>query len=916
MICLFCPSLNAQPAAAGGGYTCTVTVEDAQSHEPMGYALVSMKKPGGADRGGTTNAAGICTIGGLAAGEYTLRVTFIGYAPMEVRLSVTGNVSLAVPLRADVMQMDEVVVTASESKGMTSSSVIDRRAMEHLQPSSFSDLMELLPGGRSADPRMGEANLIRLREANKSATDGSQYSNTSLGTSYMIDGAPIATGANMQYASGGGLDQRNITGKGVDMRTLPTDDIQRVEVVRGIPSVEYGDLTNGLVKIERRKGGNDLRARFKADALSKLAYVGKGFEWAPRKLTLNAGIDFLDSKVDPRNNLENFKRLTASLRLSKGWDVGEGLLVWDSNLDYGGSFDDEKVDPDLNYHHEDRYKSSYNRFAWTNNLRWEASRSGFFRDLALYTSVSLQKDKIEQMRYVQLTRDMAVPDTREPGEHDGAYLPYQYVASMEVDGRPLGAFAKLMANFQAEALGIFHRIKAGADWKMDKNLGRGQLYDPLHPVYPGMSTRPRPYNDIPAGHDLSLFVEEHAVVPVGTHKLEVMAGLRTTTMLNLDEQYALRGKFFFDPRVNLRWVFPGLNVAGRPLVIELGGGVGWHTKTPTLTQLYPNLFYYDLIQLNYYHTNPDYRRLNLMTYVIDRTNYGLSAARNFKWEVRTDLSYEGHRLSVDYFREDMTSWFRDGSVCRTFEYKKYDAGGIDHDALQGPPSLENMPFVRDTLIENYGITTNGSRLYKQGVEFQYTSKRIPSLRTRITVNGAWLRTVYRNSQLLYEKPSKVIDGKQFPYMGIYDDPDGYTFDIFNTNFTLDTDIPRLKLGFSASVQCLWFSTMHTLRRSGVPVAYIDIHGVTHPYTEASREDKYLQWLLKNYNDEQFKERIEDPFNINVNLKVTKRLYGERIALAFFVNKLLSYNPDYRSGGVTVRQVGKSPYFGMELNFKL
>lgn len=43
--------------------------------------------------------------------------------------------------------------------------------------------------------------------------------------------------------------------------------------------MEYGDLTSGLVKIERKRGGNNVTARLKADMGSYLFYVGKGFEW-------------------------------------------------------------------------------------------------------------------------------------------------------------------------------------------------------------------------------------------------------------------------------------------------------------------------------------------------------------------------------------------------------------------------------------------------------------------------------------------------------------------------------------------------------------------------------------------------------------------------------------------------------------
>ena len=74
---------------------------------------------------------------------------------------------------------------------------------------------------------------------------------------------------------------------------------------------------------------------------------------------------------------------------------------------------------------------------------------------------------------------------------------------------------------------------------------------------------------------------------------------------------------------------------------------------PTTAQLYPDFKYVDLIQLNYYHNHPDYRRINMMTYKWDNTNYQLEPARNMKWEVRADIGYKGNRLSATYFRERM-----------------------------------------------------------------------------------------------------------------------------------------------------------------------------------------------------------------------------------------------------------------------
>ena len=98
------------------------------------------------------------------------------------------------------------------------------------------------------------------------------------------------------------------------------------------------------------------------------------------------------------------------------------------------------------------------------------------------------------------------------------------------------------------------------------------------------------------------------------------------------------------------WTLPKFKIVGQTGFLRLSGGVGEHTKMPTMDQLFPDPVYMDLVQLNYYHANADYRRINLMTYVIDPTNYDLKPARNLKWEMTADMTVGGYRLSVTYFR--------------------------------------------------------------------------------------------------------------------------------------------------------------------------------------------------------------------------------------------------------------------------
>lgn len=244
--------------------------------------------------------------------------------------------------------------------------------------------------------------------------------------------------------------------------------------------------------------------------------------------------------------------------------------------------------------------------------------------------------------------------------------------------------------------------------------------------------------------------------------------------------------------------------------------------------------------------------MNVRTFVDDLTNYNLKAARNMKWEVRADFSIDDHRLSVTYFREKMTSGFRQGKSYTRYIYNRYSTEGLDPSTMTGPPDLADLTFTPDTILKVQSVHTNGSRILKEGVEFQYSSKRFPIIRTRLTVNGAWFRTTYNNSQPVYKRPSVVIDGRQIRYIGLYNEDDGYIRESFNTNFTFDTDIPRLKLGFSTSIQCMWFTSSQSMWESGVPIAYVNMEGELLPYTDAERNDMILQHLVEPHYENNFK----------------------------------------------------------------
>ena len=882
------------------------TVFDAETLEPVIGATITDAKQGKALT--VTQADGTFTI--PKNNEVQLRISSIGYKTLVTAPTNDGRYLL----QAEVSQLGEVVVTAQENRGLTTSSKIEKHAMEHLQPSSFSDLLELIPGGRSIDPSLSTPNNIHIREI---STGNSNYATSSLGTSFIIDGAPVSTGANMQYLAGAWDDMatsRDNTNAGVDMRGISTDDIESVEIVRGIPSVEYGDLTSGLVKIERRRGGNDLKFRLKADMGSKLFYGAKDFEWKNHHLSLNVSADYLDAKADPRNRLENYKRVTLSTRLNKTWAKERYDLTFSSNVDFSKSLDNDKEDIDQSYSAEDSYKSSYNRYALLVALQLKTKQPSWLKTLEVTAVTSIENDRIERTRLVQLSRMTVAPLSKVEGENDAYILPYKYIGHHEVDGKPLNAYTKLNARLQIPNNKVSNTLLIGADWNLDKNLGRGQVFDPYKPVYTGISSRQRSLKEIPGNHRMSAYAEESVKWPTAIGTLELTAGIRATVLLNLEKEYIMNGKVYWDPRANIGYSLPRMTVFGQPTFIRLAAGIGQHTKMPTMEQLFPDLLYIDFIQLNYYHDNPDYRRINLMTYIVNPRNTALEPACNLKKEVSLDINIGGNRMAVTAFREKMTSGFRMQSYYQTYQYKQYDASGINAATLIGQPNLSELPYTVINELAGYGNYTNGSMTLKEGIEYTIETKRFSVILTRLTINGAYFRTTYNNSIVDSYRPSQVIDNRQIQYVGLYANDDGSVRESFNTNFTLDTDVPRLKLGFSISAQCLWFTTSQRKEISNYPVQYIAPDGSIHEWKESDADDLYLRWLVRDYTPSQF-EKNRVPFAMNVNMKVTKKLFDDRLHIAMFCNKLWNYTPDYDSRGTTIRR-HVTPYFGLEMNIKL
>lgn len=844
---------------------------------------------------------------------YRITVSRIGYKK-SVKITERGIKEQKIDfILQNNAEINEVVVTAAQTN--TKHESIVRSAMEHLQPTSIADLTELLPGGFAKDPNMGAANTIAMRETGamnaygQSATNNN-YGTSALGTLFVVDGAPISTDANMQYSplsstqstttGTSAEDSRNTTNRGVDMRSIGTDDIENVEVVQGIPSAEYGNLTSGMVLIKKIRRATPVIVRLKADGYSKLFGIGKGIDLSKHNThynshILNIDLGWLDSKVDPTNNLENYKRITASARYTRQKDRNK----FQSAIDYTGTFDKSKTDPNLNYGRIDDYQSNYSRVMLTNNLHLKKFERWSFD---VNTSASIQFDRLKQTRLVAPQRYGIVPTGYGEGEQEAHAVFGEYVASYLCDGKPFCASISTKAK-RTITRNDNNYIMFGTQWDYAKNFGNGQVYDMERPLsLTGWTSRPRKYSDIPALQNLSAYAELNREFPIKKNTFKLTAGVRLNTLPGLNSKFDMAGKFYADPRVNLS--FQAKEIGDVKLIVNAGFGLT--TKMPTLNYLYPDKSYSNFNSLVYYdQENPtENSKFVVTTFVQDPTNYNLKPARNQKWELSLAAYYgNGGNATVKLFYEKMNDGFRYSNVYNAYSYNKY--------------SDKSMTDYKEcSTLDGYTQVTNGSKIIKQGVELTLNFGRIKAIQTAVNVTGAWFRTQYLNSQPMFESVSGVIDDTTISsqFVGLYDWNDGKINQRANTNITFDTQIPKFSLIFTTSVQTVWFISTKTMWKNGTPVAYISAaDGKMHEFDEQSAKDAYLQQLVKTYNADLFKT-FTVPMSTLVNLKVTKSI-GKNLKLSMFANKILDYLPTYTANGRIIRR-SASPYFGMEANIYL
>ena len=873
-----------------------------------------------------TDAQGAFVLDAVEAGSYRMETECLGYATDVRTLKVAGPVDgLEIVLPEQTLALQEVVVTAEQSKeNLNTTRKIERTALEHLQVSGLSNIAALMPGGKTVNPDLTAATELTVRGG------GSSAGNAAFGTAVEVNG--VRMGDNAAF---GGL-------AGVDTRSLQVENIESVEVISGVPSAEYGDLGSGMVRVTTRKGRTPVQATFSVNprtydvSVSKGVAVGEGVlnisgQWTRATQKLTSPYTSYTRRGFTAEYNRTFARV---LRLEAGVTGNLGGM-------------DSKDDPDA---FSDEYAKAHDnlltphlKLTWMLNRSWITNRS-------LEGSVYYHDNRTHEHLYNSYGSSQPAVHAEEEGYFLATALPLTFYADRITDSRELDYAASLKYDWLHHFGDVKSVLKAGLQWKADGNVGAGESY--LDPDLAANGYRPRPYTDYPYMHNLAVYVEEK----ITWNKLEGSFGLRGERTFIEGTQY--KNLQTLSPRLNVRY-----RVSDR---LALRGGWGITRKLPGFYILFPRQEYRDIQTFGFSHGSG-------ASYIYYTIPYTMAYNPDLRWQ-----SNRNAEIGADY--EDRGGWKLSLAVFRNVTKDPYELvnqySPFSYNALQVPagfvmPSDPEMVVdhqtgavylrnnadeyftpmdirVADRTFVGNRMQRGGADIVRTGLEFTADFPEIAVLRTHLRLDAAYTHTetLDENEAAYYQAgwSHTELPGRSYQYAGIYAGgtsiANGRKTDWLDANLTAITHIPEVRLIITCRVEATLLRnaqniSSHAFTVSGnsltptgediydgnsytavYPVAYIDLDGVRHPWTEASAEDPALQRLiLRSGNMYTFAKDGYDPY-MSANLSLTKEI-GNHVSLSFFANNFTNARP-YRKSHATGVSALFTPafYYGLTCRIKL
>ena len=904
-ICLFLFSFVVGVSAQPSGHTLRLTVTDGSTREAVVMATVELLPTGAAT---TTDLKGEAVLTNVPKGRYTLRLRYVGMETLETAVSVERDMTLNFRMTPTSLALREVTVTAQQKEsGASTASVVGRQAIDHLQATSLADVMQLIPGQVMGNHDLTQQANLQLRTLVNNNT-------AAFGSSIVVDGMPMSNNGQLTQ---GQFSSTAFTG--TDLRQVSADDIDNVEIIRGIPSAEYGDLTSGLVVVHSRVGVTPLQVKAKINPGLQNYSVGKGFALAKAGV-LNVSGDYAKAWGDPRQKTRSYDRYTVNvgwgIDLSKKWHADTKVRFMQAK-DWTGNDPDAQDDGT-----EARNKTTTVGLTHNGRVRLDKALA---RSLKYTVGLSFAQTDTRNTSYVaNATGLLPILTARETGYYDVPWMTTSYLATGITESRPGNVFLKLTDDFFLRRGKTVQSFKLGADYHYDWNSGRGYYNDnELRPYRPNSNGRPRAFDDIPGLHQLSAFAEDQFTYNINkVNRLRIGLGLRLTAL----QPFGDVATTALSPRVNAAFTVTKW--------LDVRVGIGLNSKTPGLQYLYPDKKYDDNVAANYMpQDGTSAQVLNYHTQVYEvKYSEGMKNATTTKVEGGVDVKLPGGRkLSVMAYRDKTPDGF--GAVTEYFTYNyNYYTLDAQHSSISDPAGVDSrLVYMTTGMIGNTNTTVN------TGVEFDCDLGEVKPLATRFYLSGAWSQTKTWSTDMNAQSVRNALLPAYYqslgltPFKVVYPSGEDYTrYRRFLTTLRAVTHIPRLKMVASFTAQAIWHNSNYSFVADKEVIGYItpdlvyhDINGeqtITFPASSsvasssAAKASVAVSDLAIKHTDN---EPNKSPVTWNLSARLSKEL-GRVGSLSLYVNNALFYEPYLKGNNVntlTQRNTGTFQ-FGAELSLNL
>lgn len=822
--------------------------------------------------------------------QVNLRVTAVGKKSVEKKIDQKDFKNLLeVILVENSLTLKEVQVssTFAKSKNSISSITFDEEAIERIQAFSLADILNTLPGKQLVAPNINVAQTLTLRN-----TLGGNYGlNNSLGIPIIVDGIRLSNDANMQSRpatqwgmgtvvpatnSGSATD---VPFRGIDLREIPAESIEKIEVIQGVANAEYGELTDGAIIIERKAGKSPLQFTTNINAGSYNYSINKGIN-LPKKLGgLTTDFNYAISNDNPTDNFQEYRRYGAALR----WQYNVSPNIRNKfNIDYNRKIDINKVDPDDGYKRE--YYSKQNGIRLSNTTDFKVN-SKIINNINLTLSYSeTNQESYSQWFLNQAPKGYTAKDTT--GIYKGIVLGGQYLAVEEIIGNPVNASGSLRFTSFFSLGNSRHNLTYGINSNYTNNGGRGIISDPERPRFVNYnSTNVRPYSFElnPAIINSGIYITDNIVYNLLGKKITSNLGVR------FDSQ---NGSLSIQPRLSTQvklseeWNF--------------GIAYGISSKSPTLAHRYPPPAWIDVPLI--FALNTDAALYLVYTEKFQTANPNLKPSRSNQAEFTLNFSNKKFSSRLNAFYKGSRNGFANLRQYQQFVLPNYN--------YQYNPATKQIEYQETGAFtayfgNSYYSIANLSNSDTYGFDWSINFNKIPAINTSVSTSTSFILSQESNPALdaLYLTTPIVINGKNINY-ALFKPLSNDKRYVITSKLNTTTHIPKIGFVIMTNTDVFWENRAKSQYKDKLQFAsgYLDQNLKTVLFNNGENNPIPPRNLSLTDNNQKL---IYANFSLSVAKEISKRI---RIAITSY--NTFNLRPEYTyvnpDTGLSITTVYNSP----------